>query len=191
MNQLALPVADLASYWGSTCSYTFHESVRTDVPLTAGILQLVETCPHYISQFKIQLLSLESVTDTQLEQMARLAGITGPLQIRRRSQYGWVQADNESVFTLWYNGRVEVSDEQGKELAFNPAPVITFARRAGLYWPGTLPEDCVELIPYPLGSAPGEQSNRSWFPSDGVVQPESCSILSEPLHPRSGRVHRS
>ncbi|MFD1143556.1 hypothetical protein ACFQ4C_20685 [Larkinella insperata] len=145
MNQRALPLAEITSYWGAKCSYTFHESLRIDVPLSAGILQLLEACPHYISNFKLQLLALESASEAQIQDMAKLAGLEGYFKICRREQYTWVEAENHGDFTVWYDGRTEASDAQGKALMFNPGPIIKYAKRAGLYWPGTLPEEYVEL----------------------------------------------
>lgn len=145
MNQALLPVAEITSYWGAKCTYTFSTSVRVDVPLTSGILQILEVCPHYISHFKIQLRALESASEQEIRTMVKLAGLEEGGAIRQDEEGITYETSNESI-RITYQGGIYHARKDGKSGNALVAPVVDYARRAGIFWPRTLSEEFVEIL---------------------------------------------
>ncbi|GAB3324253.1 hypothetical protein GCM10027299_21340 [Larkinella ripae] len=152
-----LPLAAIFAYYGTkaTCESLIEgewKQVALDSSYNWGYaMYTLIMMPEYIRNFQLHLRPLSSITEDDLRQVARLAGIREEVDIHRtmdgyrmrRDNYDFILefdriGDLKAGMTLMWQGQMAA--------LFNPAPVVDYLRGQGYFWPSKALEGFVKLV---------------------------------------------
>jgi hypothetical protein len=143
-------IRDIAAYWGAPVKYE-----HSILGLKSGVVDwatMMTIQAGFVDELKLQLNRIENLAEEELEPIRVLCNLNKSKHhqsVSRNSRYISLydrsELMQEEEFSIFYDGTMYLERDQ-YHIPTNVAPVIAYLQSIGVYVPGTISPNYVELI---------------------------------------------